>query len=88
LIGLGCRKADRQRVKVRGHVRRTITDEPPDANERNASSGNPILLQCAAGAFGDLLYVMIRKQVVEHRYLLGMRRNGAPQEVARYNFQK
>src|SRR6516165_7373587 len=83
------RASGRQCVEESPNIRLPVTNEPADANKRNADSGDAILLQCAARALGDLLYVTIRKQLVEHGYyLLTMRRGGAPQEIASYRCPK
>src|SRR4051794_2714067 len=65
-IGLARGAAGWQRLEIGGYVRRPITNEPADADERNAASCNPILLQRGASASGYPLNVTVGEQLIEH----------------------
>ena len=83
-VGLGGRAAARQRGDIGVHVRATVADQSPEADEGDAAAVSAILLQGRAGAADELRDFAIRKQLVEQfdNLLNGSAWSGAPQEMA------
>jgi hypothetical protein len=72
-VGFAGRVTPRQRIKVRGYVRLTISYQPTDAHEWDASSENTILLQRTSGAAGNFFYIAVTEQRIEHGLPLATR---------------
>jgi hypothetical protein len=85
---LARRASGRQCVEKSPDIRLPVTNEPADADERDAGPDNTILLKRRAGATRDAFDISVREQGVKHAVPLGIARTGAPQKIARCNFQK
>jgi hypothetical protein len=64
----------RQRRQIRADIGRAIPNQPTNPHKRDAAAADTILLQCAAGAAGDLLNVVIGNSGSSIVYLMATRR--------------